>query len=221
MIRKKFLALNIVIVLGVLPSVKTLSLSETGPRDVLVRFCELDSQGKQLSSDGWQEIASLFTAATEPRWDKIIVFRDYVVSLPALSGPRAEFYVEYINLAQLDPSTARLSLVPPIMVRDGFDLVLGNQHSAIQSAGSVRQANMPEGWRIEGSPPVPHLTVQAAIRFVTELRNKARNNVVKKNADRSLATLNRLGQLKGAPGRHYPKAVSVQEQKTTELRKLR
>jgi hypothetical protein len=46
--------------------------------------------------------------------------------------------------------------------------------------------------RIEGPMPCPHLSVDAAIRYVTELRRNATSDTLRKNADKALASLKRL-----------------------------
>src|SRR5258705_12958821 len=87
------------------------------PRDVLVRFCDLDAQGEQLTPGGWQKVVALFVAPGVPRRDRIIVVRDFVVSRPDPEEGKAGFYVEYIQLGRINPSAARLFPLPPIKVR--------------------------------------------------------------------------------------------------------
>jgi hypothetical protein len=157
-------------------------------RDVLEQFCELDAKG-QLSPQGWQKLARLFTQPGAPQTDSIVVVRDFVVSLPNEKDGRAEFYVEYIRLGTIDSSRARLSLLPPIKVRAGFHTVksLG---SDVNAAGKASPANVE--WRIEGSPPEPHLSVESAIAYLSVLRNRSPDGSVKKNAERSISVLRKL-----------------------------
>src|SRR5438874_2648412 len=119
-----------IIVLALLSSVSIFASAQTSPRNVLARFCELDSQGKQSTSDGWQEIAALFVAPAAPRLGKITVVKDFVVSRPALEGKRAEFYVEYIEYGHIDPFRARFSDFLTIKARSGL---------VLQRCGVVRQ----------------------------------------------------------------------------------
>jgi hypothetical protein len=49
-----------------------------------------------------------------------------------------------------------------------------------------------EDWRIEGPVPEPHLTVDAAIRYVTKIRTDTKDATIRKNADETLATLKRF-----------------------------
>jgi hypothetical protein len=136
-------------------------------------------------------VAALFTAPTEVRRDKLIVVRDFVVSQPALKEKRAEFYVEYVNLGQLD-SSLHFSRLPSAKVRAGFDLLLTDKNAESGPDGTTKQVTETARWRIDGTPPEPYLTVEAAIHYVTELRSKAENDATRKNADKTIATLKSL-----------------------------
>jgi hypothetical protein len=50
----------------------------------------------------------------------------------------------------------------------------------------------PAAWKIEGPLPEPLVTVDKAIRYLTELRDKSPDPVIKKNADHTLAKLKSL-----------------------------
>jgi hypothetical protein len=129
-----------------------------------------------LTAEGWHEIAAFFVAPVSRRLTKVIVIKDFVVSQPAIKGNRAEFYVEYITLGELDPATGRFSNSPVMKVRSGFDLT----HSPST------------GWQIVGTPPEPHMTVDAANRYVKDMRDRTTDPSIKKNAEQSLTKLGRL-----------------------------
>jgi hypothetical protein len=190
----RFLRFGILLALGVV-TLTASTLTEEPPRDVLQKFCELDAQGKQMTPSGWEEIAALFTQPKSARRDRIVVVRDFVVSRPALTIDRAEFYVEYIYLGQLDPSLLLFSRGPgqpssPVKVRDGFYLVRTQKGSTAGQSGAAPE-RATATWLIQGAPPDPHLTPDAAIRYVTELRNKATDELAKKNASKTLIILKR------------------------------
>ena len=159
---------------------------ELSAREVLVRFCDLDVQGGQLTPEGWQKTAALFAEPGKRQRYGITVIRDYVVSRPLIEN-QAEFYVEYIELGRIDLSKIRFSSPLPagIKVRAGFQL----KQSGTTPVG--HRADRAE-WKIEGRVPEPHLTVDSAIRYVTELRTDAKDPAARKNADRTLAALKRL-----------------------------
>lgn len=151
------------------------------PRDVLEHFCELDAAGEQITPGGWEKIAALFVKPGTPRQSEVTVVRDFVVSRPLIEKGRAEFYVEYIELGRIDVATIRFSNPLPngIKVRAGFYVV---QQSKPGSGGAPV-------WRIEGPVPEPHLTVETAIRYVTELRDRTKDPRLKRNANRTLTSL--------------------------------
>ena len=157
--------------------------------DVLERFCSLDARGEQLTPDGWQKVAALFEAPASPRRDKVIVVKDFVVSLPAVEKGRDDFYVEYIQLGVIEPSQARFSALPPVKVRAGFSVV---RQSAPGSGRGTTEAEAPGEWRITGPVPEPHLTVDAATRYASGLRANARDAATRKNADHMIVALKRL-----------------------------
>jgi hypothetical protein len=169
------------LVLGLIAMAGGSKSPQASPRDVLQRFCELDANGKQLEDQGSGEIAALFIRQGDHRPEKIVVIRDFVVSQPSSTDKKAEFYVEYIYLGQIDLSRLQFSRSPdfppgPSKVRSTFALV---------------SASAPE-WRIEGSPPEPHLTVSAAISYIKQMRDKTTDVAVRKNAGKTLVALNRL-----------------------------
>lgn len=154
------------------------------PREVLKRFCDLDAQGEQLSPDGWKKVAALFVSPGEPRRVTIVVVRDFVVSTPSLEKDRAEFYVEYVELGRIDLSKMRFYSPLPsgIKVRAGF-------YAARQPGAGPGEA---AEWKIQGPVPEPHLTVDMAIRYATDLRASAKDDAVRTNADKTLAALRRI-----------------------------
>jgi len=151
-------------------------------RDVLERFCKLDAQGGQLSVEGWQNVAALFVNPGAHRIDDIMVVRDYVVSRPFSKGDKLGFIVDYAPVGSIDVAEARFSRSPPALQVKG-DFVI--KRSASQSQG-------PSDWKIEGPVPEPHITVQTAIRYATELQASARDVAMRKNADKMLAALKRV-----------------------------
>ncbi len=153
-------AIRSLVALALLCSGPIPAFSQQSPRDVLEQFCELDAQGKQLSVEGWNEIARLFVTPTSPKRDRVIVVKDFVVSRPAMDKNKAGFYVEYVQLGRIDSSLAKLSRLPPIKVRANFELV--SSDNTINN-GAIRTAGRNQ-WRIEGTPAEPHLTVDSAIR---------------------------------------------------------
>lgn len=136
-------------------------------------------------------VSSLFVTPSGPHWDKITVVKDFVVSPPDLKGSKAVFYVEYIALGQIDRARATLrhSPLPRLKVRAGFNVILVDNDSQTGTPGNRSGDSKAASWRTGGSPPEPHLTIDAAILYITKMRDDSSEGKTKKNADRTLAWL--------------------------------
>jgi hypothetical protein len=157
--------------------------ADSAARDIVVRFCELDAQGAQLTAEGWQKVSALFVQPGVPRREVIMVVRDFVVSHPFPESHKVGFIVDYTPVGLIYRSRARFSPLPSSLQ------IKGDVFVAWQSSGQGDKSAM---WRIEGPVPDPHLTVDTAIRYVTQLRSSAKGDDTKKNADKTLAALKRL-----------------------------
>jgi hypothetical protein len=173
--------------IGLLAATGGRVLSQTpSAADVFARFCELDSQDAQLTRDGWQKIAALFVNPGTPRRGRIIVTDDRGGPLlPAPEGRKIGVGRLYILFGQIELPRVRFSAVdglPPgaKIKEEGLYVV------KISGPGGT------EEWRIEGPVPEPHLTVIAAIRYVTEVRASTKDAAIRKNADETLAALKRF-----------------------------
>lgn len=162
----------------------SVALAQSSPRSVLQRFCELDAVGKQLNPEGRAEIAGRFVAPLTQNVRRIVVIKDFVVSLPNVIGRKAEFYVEYIELAEIDPVTARLSMLPSMKARSEFILR--------QSSDRTNSPSPQVEWRIEGQPPDPHVTIETALQYLHQIRGQTKSAAIQRRADAGLASLRRL-----------------------------
>ena len=150
--------------------------------DVFASFCKIDAQGGQLTADGWQKIAALFMSPGTPRRGRIIVIDGGGQLRPTREGEKIDVGREYIRFGQIDLPKLRFS------VEDGLPhgIKVKEDFSMVKTVGPKGA----EEWRIEGLVPEPHFTVDAAIRYVTEVRGNTKDATTKKNADRTLAALN-------------------------------
>lgn len=169
----------------------SLNAEMTSARDVLVRFCELDARGEQLTSDGWRRVSALFTTPGAQEHHTVVVIRDFAVSQPALENGKTAFFVEYVELGRLDPLRIHFGspLPPGVKVRVEFQLV---QPAGKRSGGRTGVMHSLGEWRIEGVVPQPHVTVDAAIRHVTRLRAASIDPALRRNAEKTLAALRRF-----------------------------
>jgi hypothetical protein len=190
MIQARFSTRSFVACMGILVAIIGSLFSQIpSAKDILARFCDLDAQGGQLSPEGWEKMAALFVTPGAPRREKILVVKDFAISDPAFDARRAQFYVEYLEVGQIESASARFSSLPSMNVRVSFDLV---KASGIKSGAHSSEAEGPADWRIAGSMPAPHLTIGAAIRYATELSTNAKDAGIRQNADKSVAALKRL-----------------------------
>ena len=72
------------------------------PKQLLVRFFEMDANGKQLTQNGWDEMGKFFAQPGVRMPKEITIIKDYVVSDPIVHGNTAQLYYEYIEIEQLD-----------------------------------------------------------------------------------------------------------------------
>lgn len=170
---------------GLLVATGIPALPQTRSADaVFARFCELDSHGAQLTSDGWQKIAALFVNPGPPRRDRIIVTNDRGGPLRSTpEGAKVDVGREYIWLGQIALPQVRFSDADA-----GIKVVEAVGIHMVKVSGPSGT----EEWRIEGPVPEPHLTVDAAIRYVAGILANTKDADIRKNADRTLAALKRL-----------------------------
>ena len=65
------------------------------PTEVVRKFCQFDSQGARLTSDGYQKIQPLIAYPAEPGWDIVIGIRDFKIKSENIHGKKAEVVVKY------------------------------------------------------------------------------------------------------------------------------
>lgn len=162
--------------------------SQESPRDVLENFCEMDASGHQLTTEGWTEVARLFVTPGSPHRDRVIIIRDFVVSQPVNKTDTAQLLVEYIRLGEMNSATGKVSYLPPLKLRKTFVI------TRIGRNQKVDREHMPvqHTWKIMGSPPEPHVNVDAAIVYLHTLAKDTRNPAIRRNANRGVLSLSKL-----------------------------
>ena len=177
----KLLLISALALAYVCPGQRHQGVQTARPAEVFSRFCELDSQGGQLTPDGWQKIAALFANPGTPRYQRVIVSDGGGPLRPTLETGKIAVGREYIEYGQIDLPQLRFSalngLPAGVKVRSGAYVA------------SVSGAVGAEQWRIEGPVPDPVVSVGAAILYVAKLGADAKDPVIKRNAERTLAAL--------------------------------
>ncbi len=73
-----------------------------------------------------------------------------------------------------------------------YNVLLTTKHYDLGSHGEETLLSGSKSWRIEGLPPEPHITVDAAIHYVRQLRSKATSAGIQENANVTIDALERL-----------------------------
>ena len=74
-----------------------------------------------------------------------------------------------------------------------YDLVLTDTYWEFgPTRDGVHEVKGRPQWRIEAFEFEPWVTIQAAIRYLTQLRDESKSEAIKNNAEKSIAVLRRL-----------------------------
>jgi len=176
---------------------------ERDPAEVVRGLWDMAARGELLSEKGWTEASYLFTKPNPfPRTGVIQIFSDYFgVNAVSVDGKTATVDMECANLGDIDAALRfksasplppnvmkaslryRLALVPDYILEYGLD-----------GRTLLRKREIPGKfhWEIEDPLLTPWVTVNSAIRYVLEARNRTSDPLIKKNADETLRQLLRL-----------------------------
>jgi hypothetical protein len=152
----------------------------------------------------------------KPQWNTIHVV-DVVDIGASVEGNKTEqdtsrATVSTNSLGDID-SSLRLSNYPPMRLLPDFasasacygddlfwfTLLLSDVHWEIAPDGAVKRVNGAYAWRIEDPNFEPLVTLDTAVRYVTEMRDKTAEPSIKNNADRTLTILKGYKQGKPLP----------------------
>jgi hypothetical protein len=161
------------------------------PKEVVERFCKLDAAGVRLRPEGWNRTAEFFVRPVpKPSNMPITVMKgSFVVGNPRIEGEKATVGVEYLKLGRLDNSMrfkGAAGYSGPVKARRYFTLVL----SAADKASSNDRGKL--NWKIVEAQSEPIVTLETAIEYVEFVRDKSRNSVIRKNAEKTLSSFQRL-----------------------------
>jgi hypothetical protein len=177
--------------------------SESSPPEALERYCKMDAIGTQLAVSGWLQLARMFVPQGELSpgpivvvFDKLAVIRGFSIGEPVMQGhDRAKLTVRYSYLGEIDYTSLIFSSSKKLstgQVGKDYSLLLTTKQYDIGASGEEVLLSGSKAWRIEGSPSEPHITIDAAIVYVTQLQNKATSASIKANGNITIDALNRL-----------------------------
>jgi len=191
----KGLSRGILIVCGLMALTLAQTRTKTVPPDeVLKRFLSLETQGLGLKPTGWNRMmATFFIRPTPPPQGMqiAVIAYQYGVGDSSVKGNTAQVYVGYERLGLLDTGLRFIPTTTKIETRSmcNYNLTLTAKHWALDGDKHEAEVTGDPEWRIENHECEMLLTPTAAVRYVTEARNKATDPVTRHNADKSLAKL--------------------------------
>ena len=182
--------------------------AQESPSEVAQRFFDLESNA---TPDQWSKLAKFFVETPKPQWNKVHIV-DVVDKGVDTNGNSTFVVISTYALGDLDLSL-RLSNYPPMRLplvtpsasacygdaRFAFNLVLSDKRWEIATGGTVKEFDGPPAWRIEDTFFEPFISLDAAIRYVTQTRNKIADPVLKRNAGKTLSILKYYKQGKPLP----------------------
>jgi hypothetical protein len=214
--------LGSVLALGLFSASPTLSAQTStlpkSPREVLEAYRKIDEEGGRLTASGWAKAAKFFvkperpprhyvleviggeriedgfplaTGATRVRIDVAVDARGQIDS----SGR----FTSVLDPSLIDPSGRPLTgpihprLRGPLPIAEIYYLVLTNSYWEVRpNGGGPREVKGSPEWRLETFAFEPSVTIKAAIRYLTKLRDESSSEVTRGNADKSITTLRHL-----------------------------
>jgi len=179
------------------------SACQDAPRETVEKLWKMAARSELLTPKGWAEVSTLFTKPGPPTGNKVIRITSdyYAVNPSSVNGAEATVDVGFVNAGQIDASL-RYSApepTPPMVKHASLRYHLVSRPAYVMMYGPdgktlVEKKEIPGeiAWQIDGPPPVPWTTVNTAIRYVLEVRNKTSDPTIRKNADETLTKLMKL-----------------------------
>jgi len=185
------------------------------PAEVVRAYRKADGAGERLTTRGWYEASKFFVKADRPPSSRAVAVIDgeRVDEHVFIDGNRAEVQVPCSIVGQLDALGRFTFVVHPLLLdaqghlskRDDeqlegpeplvivYQLVLTGRHREFGPAGEgPQEVEGPVQWRIEHFQYEPWVRIDAAMRYLTRLQNGASDEVVRRNAAKSITVLRRL-----------------------------
>jgi hypothetical protein len=174
------------------------------PKTIVEQLWMTATQGELLTPGGWDKAAKSFFTDPKPAPgnNKMILIISNEWGLPGeeINGDKATVYMGYEDVGQIDSA---LRYTPPksanwIKTGISYRLVLVPTFAIFYAPdGRTVVEKKPTGchaWQIQnpsgpGVQGAPWTTVNTAIRYVLEMRAKTNDQVIRRNADATIARL--------------------------------
>lgn len=173
--------------------------SVNSPSETVEELWIMASAGELLTPGGWQSASGFFTEPLPPPKSVILV----VSNLWGPAGPaktNGHDTVVTVGCWEWGTIDSALRFTPApktnaIKEGRGYHLVFAPTHARTLKNGKLVQGEAtgyPMTWQILHPLDTPFTTVNSAIRYILEKRDKTSDPVIKQNADKTLAALLRL-----------------------------
>jgi hypothetical protein len=198
--RPILLAFVSVLLVGV-PCLAQTSCPQEAAKHLVEKLWDSAAKGELLTPEGLAKASPLFTKAnTATQETTIRIVSDYYgVNAYKIDGTTAAVDMEFTDAGQIDQylNYSEAKLTPGIKTSIRYSLISGPAYASTYGADgktlvSRREVPGAVAWRIDGAPPNPWTTVNGAIRYLLEARNKANDSALRKNAETSITKLLRF-----------------------------
>jgi hypothetical protein len=202
---RQFLLIGTILLLSrPLQSGQSSAIRHGSPKEVVEDFWGIETNGGRLTPEGWHKTTNFFIRARPADLSVIHVIPradNGRIDETARTQNHAEVYVGTLELGELDSAlryksaperAANGAVIGATMIK--YDLVLADRYWELKRDGSTgAELTGPAEWRIASiaGGNGPWITVDTAIRYVEEKRDKTSDPAIKKNADATLAALRR------------------------------
>lgn len=180
--------------LGVLCSGHSSHATEP-PIEIARRFCLMDMDGALLSPEGIKNVASFFGSPVPWRANReVVIVENYTLYGPKAVGQTTLVTIEYRVWGAIDSSLHFIreeGIVPdaPVKYRESYNFALTDQQNAMGQHGKMTLRHGDLAWRIQVIPSRAHVSVAAAMNYLTQ---RLADPAVGRNADVAIAALKRL-----------------------------
>jgi hypothetical protein len=165
------------------------------PKQVVERYFRFEADGGRLTAEGWQKANAFWVHPSQrPRNNEVtVIYKNFSVYEPAMKGSyTAEVKVEFLPQGVIN-SQLRFTPSQTYKAAAIYRLVLTDKHWELGAPGEPpKEVTGPAQWLIDGIETTEWITVEAAIQYVTKMRDQTTESNIKSNGDRTLATLKHI-----------------------------
>jgi len=173
--------------------------SVNSPSETVEELWIMASAGELLTPEGWQNVSGLFTEPLPLPKSVILVVSNHwgPAGRPEVSGHDTVVSVGCWEWGTIDAALRFTPAPKTTAIKEGrgYHLVFAPTHFRELKNGKLVQGGAtgyPARWQISDPLDMPFTTVNTAIRYVLEKRDKTTDPAVKQNADNTLAALMKL-----------------------------